>query len=116
MKIAIPVLENKGADSPISEHFGHAPFFAFIQDDTINVIENPLADHGPGDIPQYMAQQKVDLLVARGIGGRAIDFFNRLGINVIRGASGTVAEILSALKNNNLVDSNYQVKEKFHLH
>jgi predicted Fe-Mo cluster-binding NifX family protein len=116
MKIAIPVLENRGADSPISEHFGHAPYFAFIENDTVSVIENPLADHGPGDIPQYMAQQKVDVLVARGIGGRAIEFFNQLGINVIRGASGTVAEILTALKNKQLNDTNYEVKEKFHLH
>ncbi len=116
MKIAIPVLENRGADSPISEHFGHAPYFAFIENDAISVIENPLADHGPGDIPQYMAQQKVDVLVARGIGGRAIEFFNQLGINVIRGASGTVAEILSALKSKQLIDKNYEVKEKFHLH
>jgi predicted Fe-Mo cluster-binding NifX family protein len=116
MKIAIPVLENKGADSPISEHFGHAPYFAFIENDEISVIVNPLSDHGPGDIPQYMAQQKVDLLVARGIGGRAVDFFNRLGISVIRGASGTVKEILTAIKNQQLSDSQYEVKEKFHLH
>ena len=116
MKIAIPVLENKGADSPISEHFGHAPFFAFVENDNISVIENPLEDHGPGDIPQYMAQQNVNLLVARGIGGRAVEFFNRLGINVVRGASGTVAEILSALKNQQLIDTNYEVKEKFHRH
>ena len=116
MKIAIPVLENRGADSPISEHFGHAPFFAFIENDEISVVENPLEDHGPGDIPKYMAEQDVNLLIARGIGGRAIDIFNQLGINVVRGASGTVTEILSALKNNQLGDTNYEVKEKFHLH
>ena len=116
MKIAIPVLENRGADSPISEHFGHAPFFAFIENDVINVIENPLEDHGPGDIPQYMAKQDVNLLIARGIGGRAIDIFNQLGINVVRGANGTVTEILSVLKKDQLIDTNYEVKEKFHRH
>ncbi len=116
MKIAIPVLEDKGADSPISEHFGHTPFFAFIENDTIDIINNPLENHGPGDIPNYMAKQNVNVLIARGIGGRAIDIFNNLNIKVIRGASGTVSEILSALNNNQLTDEDYEVKDKFHKH
>lgn len=37
MIIAIPVSENRGKDSPISEHFGRAPYFAFVKvkDNTI---------------------------------------------------------------------------------
>ena len=121
MKIAIPVLQNQGEDSPISEHFGHAPFFAFVEkqdkgDYAITIIPNPLEDHGPGDIPNYLAQQNVTMLIARGIGGRAISFFNQLGIQVIRGASGTVREILTQLETNQLQDQDYEVKEKFHRH
>ncbi len=121
MKIAIPVLENLGENSPISEHFGHAPFFAFVDrlEDgsfTVNIVANPLEDHGPGDIPNYLAQQNVDLLVARGIGGRAIGFFDQLGIHVVRGASGTVKEILEQLNKNELQDRDYEVQEKFHRH
>ena len=121
MKIAIPVLQNLGENSPISEHFGHAPYFAFIdrQDDgsyQVNVIANPLEDHGPGDIPNYLAQQQVDLLVARGIGGRAIGFFDQMGIQVVRGASGTVKEIMEQLNKNQLQDRDYEVREKFHRH
>jgi len=121
MKIAIPVLENLGENSPISEHFGHAPFFAFIElaeddDYSIKVIPNPLEEHGPGDIPNYLSQQQVDLLIARGIGGRAISFFNQLGIQVIRGAGGTVKQILEQLDKQQLRDQEYEVKEKFHRH
>ena len=119
MKIAIPVLQNLGENSPISEHFGHAPFFAFVEkkesdDYTIDVITNPLESHGPGDIPNYLAQQKVNMLVVQGIGGRAISFFNQLGIKVVRGTSGTVKEILEKIAKNELKDQEYTVKEKIH--
>jgi len=30
MKIAIPITDNAGLESRISEHFGHAPYFAFV--------------------------------------------------------------------------------------
>lgn len=123
MKIAIPLLENQGEKSPISEHFGHAPFFGFIQlndneakNAEISIIPNPLENHGPGDIPQYMKSQKVDLLIARGIGGKAIQFFSQLGIQVIRGASGNVKEIIESLIENKLVDIPYEVQDKHHHH
>jgi len=121
MKIAIPVLRNSGENSPISEHFGHAPYFAFVEkkDDgeySVNVIQNPLESHGPGDIPNYLAQQNVNILIVRGIGGRAISFFEQLGIQVIRGASGTVNEILEQLDKKQLQDQEYEVTEKFHRH
>ncbi len=121
MKIAIPVLENLGDNSPISEHFGHAPFFAFIEKSEegkyeTEIIRNPMEDHSPGDIPNYLAEQKVNLLVARGIGGRAITFFDQLGIHVIRGADGSITEILGQLEEGYLQDIEYEVKEKFHKH
>lgn len=121
MKIAIPVLENSGENSPISEHFGHAPYFAFIENKEdgsyeTNIIPNPMEDHAPGEIPNYLAGENVHLLIARGIGGRAISFFNQLGIQVIRGAGGTVGQILQQLDKKQLQDMEYEVKEKFHRH
>ncbi|NUU96590.1 dinitrogenase iron-molybdenum cofactor biosynthesis protein [Marinitoga sp. 1135] len=120
MKIAIPVLEDNGKSSPISEHFGHAPYFAFItlNDNSyeVEVIKNPLEEHGPGDIPNYLNDKGVNMLVVRGIGGRAIAFFEQFGIQVIRGADGTVEEIIEALKEHKLIDREYEVKEKFHNH
>lgn len=121
MKIAIPLIENLEKNSRISEHFGHAPYFAFVNlkdngEYELEVIENPLEEHGPGDVPNFLHSKGVDLLIARGIGGRAIDFFEQLGIQVIRGASGTVEEIINALKENILKDREYEVKEHFHKH
>ena len=120
-KIAIPVLQDNGENSPISEHFGHAPFFAFIllKDDNsydLEIINNPMEDHGPGDIPNYLHSKNVDILVARGIGGRAIEFFQKLGIQVFRGAEGTIKEIMEQILEQKLIDREYEVKEKFHNH
>jgi len=38
MKICIPVTEERGMDSEVSEHFGKTPLFAFY-DDEINELE-----------------------------------------------------------------------------
>ncbi len=120
MKIAIPVLEDKGSDSIISEHFGHSPFFAFIELDeekeTIKIEKNPLSEHSPGELPLYLKERGVNLIIVRGIGQRAIFFFEKLGINVIRGAEGSIEDIIKKLKNNLLKDRDYKVKEKLHKH
>ncbi len=121
MKIAIPVLEDKGKESPISEHFGHAPYFAFITTESagkyeLDIVTNPLVNHQPGEVPGYLASNSVNMLIARGIGGRAIQFFEQMNIRVIRGASGTIEEIMAALFNNVLQDRDYEVKDKHHHH
>jgi predicted Fe-Mo cluster-binding NifX family protein len=82
----------------------------------VDIIRNPLESHGPGDIPNYLAQQNVNILIVRGIGGRAISFFKQLGIQVIRGAYGTVNEILEQFDKQQLQDREYEVTEKFHRH
>lgn len=128
MKLAIPVLENNGLNSIISEHFGHAPYFAFVEiknekenseDDSqysLEIIKNPLDNHGPGDIPHYLKRENVDVLIVRGIGGRAIQFFQQLGITVFRGAAGDVRSLVQAYLEKKIEDKEYTVKEKYHNH
>ncbi|QTA38457.1 NifB/NifX family molybdenum-iron cluster-binding protein [Thermosipho ferrireducens] len=121
MIIAIPVVENKGKDSRISEHFGHAPFFAFVEIENGSVKEilverNPYEEHEPGAIPEYISSKKVSVLIVRGIGARAVEFLKRFEINVIRGASGTVEEVINSYLKGILKDTDYRVKEKFHSH
>jgi len=121
MKLAIPVLDNNGKYSRISEHFGHAPFFAFVEvngnDYDVSVEANPMAEsHGPGQIPNYVNEKNVDVMVVRGIGGRAIQFFEQLGIEVYRGAAGSVSEIVEEYIKGNIEDKDYEVKDKHHHH
>lgn len=121
MKLAIPVLDNNGKESRISEHFGHAPFFAFVEingnDYNIEIENNPMAEsHQPGQIPNYVHEKNVNVMVVRGIGARAIQFFEQLGIQVYRGAAGTIEEIVKEYIKGNIEDKDYEVADKHHHH
>ncbi len=121
MKIAIPVMNNNGENSEISEHFGHSSYFAFIELDekgnyNVEIRENPLVEHGPGELPKFLKDNGVDILVVRGIGRRALYFFENFGIKVFRGAKGSLKDIVNLIKNRELVDKEYEVREKLHKH
>jgi len=61
------------------------------------VVDNPFyAQHQPGQVPGYIQSQDVDLMIASGMGGRAIEFFRQYGIGVACGASGTVQEAIAS--------------------
>ncbi len=102
MKIAIPLLENSGLSSRISPHFGRAPYFAFVEVRGgkvygVEIVENPGVEHSPGEIPMWMKERGVDLVIACNIGPRALNFFRQLGIEVTKGQCGTLKDALEAL-------------------
>ena len=122
MRIAIPCINDDGLNSEISMHFGRSPYYAFIdiEDNEIKNIEVkpvPFAEHRPGDLPNFVKENKGDIVIAYGMGGRAIDFFNQLGIKVVTGAQGRVGEIVKAFLNEKLdIDKNWRDKEEFGHH
>ncbi|BEP17757.1 NifB/NifX family molybdenum-iron cluster-binding protein [Pyrofollis japonicus] len=101
-RIAIPVLEDRGLDSVISEHFGRAPYFLIIDirdGKIINVekVANSAAEnHAPGEIPLLLRELGVNVVIVRGIGRRAAAFFEEYGIEVVSGADGPVKDIIQA--------------------
>ena len=103
-------------------HFGRSPYYAFVdvEGDKIKnfeILPVPFAEHGPGDLPNFVKENKGDVVIAYGMGGRAIDFFNRLGIEIITGASGTVKEVVDAFLKNRLdTDKDWKSKEEFSHH
>ncbi len=86
MKIAIPI-----TNGSLSAHFGHCESFALIEVDTeTKEIKNtemltPPA-HEPGVLPAWLHQQGADMIIAGGMGQRAIALFAQNGIDVICGA------------------------------
>ena len=100
MRVAIPVLEDKGLNSPLSPHFGRCPFFVIAEVDgqevkSSEVITNPYyPNHEPGQIPAFIHSQKVNVMLSGGMGGRAIQFFEQYGIEAATGASGSAADSL----------------------
>ncbi len=100
MRIAISVQTKNGLDSMVSQHFGRCPYFALVGMDgnevkAIEVIDNPyFTGHQVGQIPQFIQEQQVDVMLSGGMGGRAIQFFQQLGIQAATGADGTVRQTL----------------------
>jgi predicted Fe-Mo cluster-binding NifX family protein len=100
MKIAVTAENSNGLESLVAQHFGHAPFFMLVDVENGEVtqtqgIVNPFAEaHQPGQIPGFIHEQKANVILSGGMGGRAIEFFEQLGIHAATGASGTVRQAL----------------------
>ncbi|MFZ5880818.1 MAG: NifB/NifX family molybdenum-iron cluster-binding protein [Chloroflexota bacterium] len=100
MKIAVTAESNNGLDSMVAQHFGHAPFFILVDVENgeiaaVNGVANPFAEaHQPGQIPGFIHEQKADVILSGGMGGRAIQFFEELNIKASTGAGGTVRQSL----------------------
>jgi predicted Fe-Mo cluster-binding NifX family protein len=61
------------------------------------VVKNPyFPNHQPGVIPQFIHSQKANVMIAGGMGPRAIDFFTQFGIDVATGVQGKVREVVEA--------------------
>lgn len=88
MRLAIPCEENR-----ICPHFGHAPQFGFFDTDpATGRIENErfLAppSHQPGMLPKWVASQGADVVLASGMGARAVGLFEQHGVKVVLGVIG----------------------------
>jgi len=122
MRIAIPCSNNNGLKSEISMHFGRSPYYAFVDVEgnkikNFEIVPVPFVEHGPGDLPNFVKENKGEVVIAYGMGGRAVDFFNQLGIDVITGASGRVEEVVDAFLKNRLdTDKDWKSKEEFGHH
>ena len=84
--VAIPL-----ADGRLASHFGHCQQFALysVNRETRTIESHelvPAPPHQPGLLPGWLKEHGAGLIIAGGIGGRAIHLFNQLGIEVIPGA------------------------------
>ena len=86
MRIAIPV-----ANGELAMHFGHCQQFALIdlnmEEKTIEKTEFIDAPpHQPGLLPPWLAERGAEVIIAGGMGQRAITLFNQRNIKVVGGA------------------------------
>lgn len=100
MIIAIP-----SQDKQLYPHFGRAPEFTFATIEGANIIEikvlsNP--GHAVGSIPKFINDQGAKVLIAGGVGPRAVEFLKEFGIDVILGVSGKINEIIKEYLNGTL--------------
>jgi predicted Fe-Mo cluster-binding NifX family protein len=88
MRIAVPV-----TDGEVSSHFGRCERFllADIDPERKEVLERTLADppeHSPGTFPRWLSEQKVEVVIAGGMGPRAQGLLAAEGIRIVPGAHG----------------------------
>ena len=105
MKIGIPSMGEKGLDEQVGEHFGRVPTYTIVDldSDEVKIVDNT-SHHmgGSGDPPEIMKKEGVCAMLCRGLGRRAIDLFQQLGIDVYIGASGSVRDTIEAFKQGQL--------------
>jgi predicted Fe-Mo cluster-binding NifX family protein len=101
-RIAVACEDNQGLDSQISQHFGRCPYYLIldVEGDEIvktDTVANPYyTQHTPGMVPQFINEQEAHVMIAGGIGPRAIDLFVSLGLEVVSGIAGNAGDIVQA--------------------
>ena len=92
MKFAIPLAEGK-----LTAHFGHCQEFALVEVED-NQIKNKETlvppPHEPGVLPKWLHDLGTNVIIAGGMGARALDLFAQNNIKVIVGASALTPEEL----------------------
>jgi len=98
MRIAVSADENKGLESAVGPHFGRCPYFVLVdvegqQIQGAKTIPNPYyGNHQPGQVPTFIHSQGAEVMLTGGMGGRAVEFFEQVGIQPVTGADGTVRQ------------------------
>lgn len=101
-RIAVAVESGVGLDSKVSQHFGRCPSFVLVDtiDSTINshtTVENPhYSNHQTGAVPVFIKSTNADVILAGGMGPKAVDMFSGMGIEVATGAIGTTKAVVQA--------------------
>ncbi|MTI61751.1 MAG: dinitrogenase iron-molybdenum cofactor [Firmicutes bacterium] len=89
-KIAVPT-----EGDMFAQHFGHCPQFTIVEVDENKVLNKEVIDnpgHQPGFLPKFLRDHGVDVIIAGGMGRKAVDLFNQFDIEVVTGASGSVMD------------------------
>ena len=94
IKAAIPTANGK-----LCMHFGHCQQFSMVEADTdkkeiLGVEHMDPPPHEPGVLPEWVAKQGADFVIAGGMGSRAQSLFNQHGVKVIVGAPADSPENL----------------------
>lgn len=92
MKLAIPMANGK-----LAAHFGHCQMFALIDVENNEITNTEFLippPHEPGILPKWLSQQGTTIVIAGGMGHRAVDLFNQEGITVVTGAPSETPETL----------------------
>lgn len=92
MKIAVASEKNL-----VTAHFGHCENFNYFYVENNEIVKEesvPNPGHKPGFLPNFLNDNKVNVIISGGMGGGAVDIFNELGIEVVTGATGDARTVV----------------------
>ncbi len=102
-KIALAANDKLELDGEMSMHFGRCPAYvvAEVNEDgkvaSTQIAENPFFEqHTPGQVPKFVKSLGVDVIIAGGMGPKAIAMFEDFGIEVVTGVGGRIGNVLEA--------------------
>lgn len=102
MKMKIAISTDNGR---VSAHFGRAPQFTFVTIEDNEVVEKEVLSnpgHSVGSIPQFVNEQGATVMIAGGMGRRAVGFFDKFGIECIVGVQGPINDVIEQVLNGTL--------------
>ena len=117
-KIAIPVNES----NQIEDHFGQCDFygvFTVSDDNEVQKIQSIESEKGCGcksNIASVLAENGVSVMLAGGIGTGAINVLNNNNIEVIKGCSGDIEDIINQYLKGQIIDSGESCSGNEHQH
>ena len=100
--VAIAAEDDRGLEAEVSAHFGRCPYYVMVevqdgQPGEASVLRNPFFEaHQPGVLPGFLHKQGANVILAGGMGPRAVNMFYGHGIEVATGAIGNAGKVLDA--------------------
>ncbi len=84
----------------VSPHFGRCPSYTFVDIENNSVVnryekENP--GHSVGAIPKFLHENSANVIIAGGMGRRAVGFFDTYDIQPIVGISGSIDGVIETI-------------------
>jgi predicted Fe-Mo cluster-binding NifX family protein len=121
VRIVIPVSEEKGIESQLSQHFGRAPFYSIVDlNGKGEIIENNTiantSEHfgGVGLPPERIMKLKPKALVTYGLGSKALQMFQDGDVAVLRTEANNVREVVEAYNNDELQELTHGCHHSHH--
>jgi len=98
MKVCIPTETNEGKEAKVYGHFGSAPYFTIYDTDggKFEIIDNANQHHAHGTCQPLsgLADKKISAVVCGGMGARAVQMLNNVGIKAYRATSEKVDDVI----------------------
>ncbi|ABP49807.1 Dinitrogenase iron-molybdenum cofactor biosynthesis [Pyrobaculum arsenaticum DSM 13514] len=104
MRILVPVEEPRGLESPVSEEFGEAPYFAVVTDGGVQILTNEEVMRGFRHRWEAIVALKPDVVITKEIGRPAYQALRSRGVRIYLADGATLKEALEKLRRGELAE------------